>query len=201
MVENHIIFDCSIFNFLDMQSSYYSTFILTILLAIGLGFFLRAASKDRTTVVDISSTLPPLEVLTGISDWLEARGWRRKGGDVDQKILTFNGSVSSSLFLTIFLSILCGLGGGCLGLVICQLYPGLIWWPLMLISIGPLAGFFYRRRASRLESLELKLISADSHSTSLIRVRAHRDELIAMEVELSKKLKLASDGSLIASPI
>ncbi len=184
-----------------MQSSYYSTFILTILLAIGLGFFLRAASKDRTTVVDISSPLPPLKVLNGISNWLEERGWRREGGDVEKKILKFQGRVSSSIFLIIFLSILCALGGGCLGLVLCQLYPFLSWWPLMLILIGPLAGFFYQIKASRLESLELKLLSSDSNSTSLIRIRAHRDELIAMELELSKDLKLASDGSLIASPI
>ena len=184
-----------------MQSSYYSTFILTILLAIGLGFFLRAASKDRTTVVDISSPLPPLKVLNGISNWLEARGWRREGGDVDKQLLKFHGRVSSSLSLAIFLSILCGLGGGCLGLVICQLYPLLSWWPLILISIGPLAGIFYKGRASRLESLELKLLSSESQSTSLIRIKAHRDELIAMEVELSKNLELASDGSLIASPI
>ena len=34
-----------------MQVSYTSTLILTILLAIGLAFFLRAASKDRTTIV------------------------------------------------------------------------------------------------------------------------------------------------------
>ncbi len=107
----------------------------------------------------------------------------------------------SSLHLAIFLSVLCGLGGGSLGLVICQLNPNLSWWPLMLISIGPMAGLFYRGRAARLESLELKLLSSDSHSTSLIRIRAHRDELIAMEVELSKKLELASDASLIASPI
>ena len=59
-----------------MQSSYISTFTLTILLAIGLAFFLRAASKDRTTVVDISSPLPPLPVLEGLSAWLEERGWR-----------------------------------------------------------------------------------------------------------------------------
>ncbi len=184
-----------------MQPSYYSTFILTILLAIGLGFFLRAASKDRTTVVDISSPLPPIEVLTGISDWLEKRGWTREGGDIERKVLKFNGRVSSSLFLGIFLSILCALGGGCLGLVICQLYPAFSWWPLIIIFIGPLAGLFYRSRASRLESVELRLLSSENHSESLIRIKAHRDELIAMEVELAKNLQLASDGSLLASPI
>jgi len=36
-----------------------STLLLTLLLAIGLVFFLRAASKDRTTVVDVRSSRPP----------------------------------------------------------------------------------------------------------------------------------------------
>ena len=69
-----------------MQLSYISTFTLTILLAIGLAFFLRAASKDRTTVVNISSPLPPLHVLEGLSNWLEERGWRGEGGDADSRI-------------------------------------------------------------------------------------------------------------------
>ena len=73
-----------------MQASYISTFVLTILLAIGLAFFLRAASKDRTTVVDIVSPLPPLEVLNGISNWLECRGWKTAGGDAEARILRFN---------------------------------------------------------------------------------------------------------------
>ena len=60
-----------------MQSAFSSTLFLTILLAIGLGFFLRAASKDRTTVVDVQSPLPPLEVLNGISLWLEERGLKK----------------------------------------------------------------------------------------------------------------------------
>ncbi len=184
-----------------MQSSNYSTFILTILLAIGLGFFLRAASKDRTTIVEVSSPLPPLDVLNGISTWLEERGWRREGGDAARQVLKFNAQVSSSLFLGIFLSILCGFGGGSLGLVICQLYPSLSWWPLILICIGPIAGIFYRARAARLEFVEMRLLSSSNDADSLIRIRAHRDELIAMEVELSKNLELSSDGSLTASPI
>ena len=64
-----------------MPSGFQSTLLLTVLLAIGLVFFLRAASKDRTTVVDVHSPRPPLEVLNGISSWLEQRGWSRDGGD------------------------------------------------------------------------------------------------------------------------
>ncbi len=69
-----------------MQSAFSSTLFLTILLAIGLGFFLRAASKDRTTVVDVQSPLPPLEVLNGVSSWLEERGWKKNGGNVQEKL-------------------------------------------------------------------------------------------------------------------
>ena len=82
-----------------MQSAFSSTLFLTILLAIGLGFFLRAASKDRTTVVDVQSPLPPLEVLKGISFWLEERGWKRNGGNAEEKLLIFNGNLIHQLFL------------------------------------------------------------------------------------------------------
>ena len=85
-----------------MQVAFSSTLLLTFLLAIGLMFFLRAASKDRTTIVDVQSPLPALEVLNGLSAWLLERGWRNNGGDADKKVLRFNGSVSSSTFLVIF---------------------------------------------------------------------------------------------------
>ena len=184
-----------------MQSSYYSTFLLTILLAIGLGFFLRAASKDRTTIVNIESPLPTIDVLNGISNWLEERGWQRQGGDADRQVLRFIGSVSYSPLLAIFLSILCSLGGGSLGLGICQIYDDTRWWPLLLILIGPLAGLFYSSRASRLESLEMRLLSKENENKCQLRIKAHRDELISLDRDLSKELQLANDVSLDSSPI
>ena len=185
-----------------MQSAFSSTLFLTILLAIGLGFFLRAASKDRTTVVDVTSPLPPLEVLKGISFWLEERGWEKNGGNVEEKLLLFNGNVASSTFLVIFLSCLGGLGSACLGLVLIQLYPFLNWWPLLLAVIGaPLSGYIYRIRSQRQESLEVKLLSSDLSDSSILRIKAHRDELIAIQSELSESLKLSSENSLLSSPI
>ena len=185
-----------------MQSAFSSTLLLTILLAIGLVFFLRAASKDRTTVVDVQSPLPALEVLNGISLWLDERGWKRTGGNVEEKLLLFNGSVASSAFLAIFLSCLGGLGSACLGLVLIQLYPSLSWWPLLLALIGgPLAGFVYRIKSNREESLELKLLSSELSNISILRIKAHRDELIAIQLELSENLKLSSENSLLSSPI
>ena len=179
-----------------------SVLLLTLLLAIGLVFFLRAASKDRTTVVDVSSPLPPIDLLNGVTAWLEDRGWKSDGGDAERKVLRFQGNVESSGVLAILLSIFGGVGSACLGLVLRQLYPWLGWWPLLLVLIGaPAAAFIYRKRAARIESLELRLLSADETKSSVLRIRAHRDELIAMELDLAHSLQLASDGSLLSSPI
>tara|TARA_B100000700_G_C15037694_1_gene853595 strand:- start:235 stop:801 length:567 start_codon:yes stop_codon:yes gene_type:complete len=188
-----------------MPLGFPSILLLTILLAIGLLFFLRAASKDRTTVVDVRSPLPPLIILDGISDWLEQRGWRRDGGDADRHLLKFQGSVAASGTLAILLSILGGVGSGCLGLVLRQLYPFMDWWPLSLVFLGgPAAGLIYKKRAERIEFLEMRLMNPETveeNDGTLIRIRAHRDELIAIELELASSLKLASDGSLLSSPI
>ncbi len=181
---------------------FFSVLLLTILLAIGLIFFLRAGSKDRTTVVDVKSSYPPLEVLNGVSRWLEERGWKSNGGDAERQVLHFQGNVASSMTLALLLSFYGALGSASLGLVIRQLYPVLGWWPLLLVIVGgPAAGFVYARRAERIEFLEIRLMSAEDHATTLLRIRAHRDELIAMELELGKSLNLTSDGSLLSSPI
>ena len=63
-----------------------STLLLTLLLAVGLVFFLRAASKDRTTTVEVRSSRPPLEVLPALTGWLEGRGWKPAGGDPDRRL-------------------------------------------------------------------------------------------------------------------
>ena len=178
-----------------------STLLLTVLLAIGLLFFLRAASKDRTTVVEVHSPRPALEVLEGLTTWLAARGWRRDGGDPERQLLRFRGQVDSSLPLAVLLSLLGGLGAACLGLVVIQLSPALGWWPLLLALLGPGAGLLYRRRAERAEIVELRLLDGRADSGCDLRLRAHRDELIALELELGPRLGLASDGALLSSPI
>ncbi|MEI6032121.1 MAG: cofactor assembly of complex C subunit B [Synechococcaceae cyanobacterium ELA739] len=185
------------------MSTLASTLLLTLLLAIGLVFFLRAASKDRTTVVDVHSPRPPLEVLDGLSSWLNQRGWSTEGGDAERQLLRYRGQVRSSLPLALLLSLLGAVGAACLGLVLCQLLPQLAWWPLLLTLLGPMAGLIYSRRAARPEILELRLMNeaGQDNGGSSLRLRAHRDELIAMELELGPSLQLASDGALLTSPI
>jgi hypothetical protein len=178
-----------------------STLLLTLLLAVGLVFFLRASSKDRTTVVEVHSPRPPLEVLEGLSHWLQERGWHAEAGDPQLRLLRFSGEVGASGSLALLLSLLGGVGAACLGLVLRQLLPLLGWWPLLLGLLGPMAGWIYQRRAQRREQVELRLISPDDATGSCLKLRAHRDELIAMERELGPRLDLASDGALLSSPI
>jgi hypothetical protein len=113
----------------------------------------------------------------------------------------YRAAVASSPALAVLLSLLGGVGAACLGLVLRQLWPGLGWWPLLLALLGPLAGLLYRRRAQREEAVELRLISHDSATGSALRLRAHRDELIALELELGPQLGLFSDANLLSSPI
>ena len=177
-----------------------STLPLTLLLVIGLVFFLRAASKDRTTVVEIRSS-KPLEVLPALAEWLQGRGWVAEETNPERRLLTFSGQVEASGALAVLLSVLGGVGAGCLGLVLCQLLPALAWWPLLLTLLGPLAGVVYRRRAARAETVELRLISHDEATGSALQMRAHRDELIALEQEMGPQLGLFGVGDLLHSPI
>jgi hypothetical protein len=115
--------------------------------------------------------------------------------------LSFAGDVQASLPLSLLLSLLASLGSGSLALVLHQLLPGAGPWVFVLPLLGPLAGWLYWRRASRREILELRLMEASANGGSTVRLRAHRDELIAMETELGPALGLASDGRLLSSPI
>ena len=184
-----------------MNYSLKSTFLLTILLSIGLFFFLRASSKDRSTTIEIFTETDQIDTLNIICGWLKLRGWNQVGGNIDQKTLTFKGQVSSSNLLAIFLSVLGGLGSCSLGLVIRQIYPNLSWWPILLGLIGgPISGIIYSKKSKREETFEFRLLDEFDKSTKL-RLRAHRDELISLEKELQDKLQMKSDGSLFKTPI
>jgi len=184
-----------------MNYSLKSTFLLTILLSIGLFFFLRASSKDRTTTIEVSTETNQIDTLNVICSWLGLRGWNQVGGDIDRKTLTFKGQVISSNIFAIFLSVLGGLGSCSLGLVIRQIYPNLSWWPILLGLIGgPISGIIYSQKSKREETFELRLLETLDKSTKL-RLRAHRDELISLEKELQGKLNFTSDGSLFKTPI
>jgi len=49
--------------------------------------------------------------------------------------------------------------------------------------------------------LELKLLPPQGFIPTTLRLRAHRDELIALERSLGRSLNLHSDGKLLSSPL
>lgn len=168
-----------------------STLLLTLLLATGLVFFLRASSKDRTMVMVVSSYRPSLQVLRDLDHWLAARGWHVVGTHPERRHLVYEGHVAASVPLAVLLAFLGCSGGAALGLVMIQVVsnsgPS---WSIALGLVGVTAAPVYLRRAQRQEQLDLRLLTPDQVVPSRLVMRVHRDELLAMEAELGKTLQL-----------
>lgn len=172
-----------------------STLFLTVLLLIGLFFFIRASVKDRTTQVQLVSSLPETNLMPQVKAYFLQRAYKVKSIDPDQEQVTLEGFVQPSWFLAIFLSFLAGSGLLCISLVLFLFFSEfngrLIFFSLTLLT--PLAGIFYWQKAGRLEEVSVKLepsesASAETPSTTLT-VKAHRDELIQLQQALPVQRK------------
>ncbi|MBZ8181356.1 cofactor assembly of complex C subunit B [Oscillatoria salina] len=164
-----------------------STFFLTLLLMVGLFFFIRASAKDRTTQVQLIASESEASVLDKLQQYFTQRAYRVAAVDEEQHQLIFTGFVQPSWFLAIFLSFLAACGFLCLGLVLSFLFPQIGNWFLGLILLAPIAGIYYWQKAGRTEevSLQIQQRSPDnSLPQSLLTVTAHRDELIQLQQAL-----------------
>lgn len=166
-----------------------STFLLTLLLAVGLFFFIRASVKDRTQKVQLIAQEPESSLLEELQNYFDQRSYRVAAVDPTTGQVTFQGFVRPSWFLAIFLTILAACGILCLSLVLCVLYPKLTPVFLGLILLAPVAGIFYWQGAGRNEQVFLKvepIPNSPKSTQSLVTVIGHRDEL----TQLQKTLKL-----------
>jgi len=169
-----------------------STFLLTLLLMVGLFFFIRASVKDRTEELQWLSTQPEEEVLQQVETYLSNRAYRIVALDKEREQVTFEGMVRPSLLLAGFLSGLMLTATLCLSLVLSILFPAIGLGFTVLTLISPLAGWFYWQRAERPERIKLKVepvptatsLSTDVDSKTLLTVTAHRDEITAMRPTL-----------------
>lgn len=160
-----------------------STLFLTLLMAIGLFFFIRASVKDRTETETLLSAQSEDALLTQLEQYFTARAYRIVQLDPEQKQVTFRGVVAPSLGLAIFLSVLAAIGLLCLALVLSMVLPqvGPLWWSLVLLA--PIAGGFYWQKAGRPEQVQVRVASLATSSTeqqSAVTIVAHRDELITL---------------------
>jgi hypothetical protein len=154
-----------------------STFLLTLLLLVGLFFFIRASIKDRTEVLKVLFDPPQEPALEELRQYFEKRSYRVAAVDAQQQFVRWEGSVRPSWFLAIFLSGLAAVGSVCLALVLSMLFPAIAPASWGLLLIAPLAGVFYWRGAGRTETVSLEA----KPGQRLIQVTAHRDELAELK--------------------
>ncbi len=166
-----------------------STFLLTLLLVVGLFFFIRASVKDRTESVQWIAEQSEDSLLAQLQAYFEGRSYRVATLNAAQNQVTFEGVVRPSLFLAIFLTLLAAIGFLCLVLVLSMLAPQFTHIFLGLVLLSPLVGLFYWRKAERPEQvlLQVKPLDTVQPAKSLLIVTAHRDELAAIQQALSLK--------------
>lgn len=162
-----------------------STFFLTLLLMVGLFFFIRAATKDRTETLQATVAQPPEALQKALQAYFEQRAYRPIGQDETTGQITLTGFVRPSLFLAGFLSFMAAIGGGCLALVLAILFPDYTYGFLVLLLAAPGAAAFYWRRAGREEQVVVSVGPSGTAETANMTVTAHRDELIALKQALT----------------
>ncbi|MGD2181569.1 cofactor assembly of complex C subunit B [Lusitaniella coriacea] len=167
-----------------------STFFLTLLLLVGLFFFIRASVKDRTERIELIPEGEEKSLLDRLQNYFEQRSYRIIAVDPAQQKLTFEGAVRPSGWLAIFLSGLAACGLLCLALVLSFGFPESGKIPLSLLLLSPLAGWFYWRKAGRLEQaiLEVRGEEDPKQGKRAIAVTAHRDELASLQKTLKSEV-------------
>ncbi|MGF1515481.1 MAG: cofactor assembly of complex C subunit B [Elainellaceae cyanobacterium] len=164
-----------------------STLLVTLLILIGLVFFIRASTKERleTARFAATETQSPRQLVDDLVTHFTQRAYTPLPREVSatHPRIVLSGQVQPSVFLAIFLIALAAIGLLCLGLVISQLLPQLGDWALCLGLLAPLAGVFYWRRSARVEKIILDLIP----NQPSVNVTGHRDELNVLRRSLALK--------------
>lgn len=168
-----------------------STFVLALLMSVGLLFFIRASVKDRIEVVKLASEQSEVALLDQLQAYFSNRAYHIAATDATQLQVTFEGLVRPSLAMAAFLTLLAAIGFLCLALMLTMLYPGFSEALLGLTLLSPIAGVFYWRGAARPEKVVLQIeeeSTSETQALSVVIVTAHRDELAELQRNLSLKL-------------
>lgn len=167
-----------------------STFLLTLLLLVGLLFFIRASVKDRTQTAKFVSDLSGEPLAEQLQQYFSQRSYQIVDVDAEQNQIAFEGVVRPSIFLAIFLTTLSLIGTLCLSLVVATAAPDYATVSFLCVFAAPFAGLFYWRSAKRPETVLLRIDTDGSEATgeqSVITVVAHRDELAEFQRSLPLK--------------
>lgn len=154
---------------------------------VGLFFFIRASTKDRTESLTLHRPDTPATVRQQLIQHFEERAYTVQTNDPSSNQVELQGIVRPSLFLAIFLTTLALIGLLCLALVLASLFPGLDLVFPGLIGLSPVAGLYYWQRARREETIKFQVspaVGAAKVELSQVVITAHRDELIALQQAL-----------------
>lgn len=151
---------------------------------IGLFFFIRASVKDRTKQIQLRPDESEDVLIEKLRKYFEARAYKLTAVDSDKKEVAFSGYVQPSIFLASLLTFLAIVGLSCLTLVLFLLFPNLSRLCWLLLFLAPTAGVFYWRKAGRWEKILLQVVTQQD-SPNLVKIVAHRDELIQLQENLS----------------
>jgi Cofactor assembly of complex C subunit B len=169
-----------------------SIFFITLLLLIGLFFFIRAATKDRIEQMVLETSDTETALLPRLEAYFADRAYRIAAVDPATEIVTFEGLVRPSVFLTVLLTGLAAVGAMSLALVLSMLLPAIGNLFLALLIVAPLAGWFYWVGSSRTEQVRLKVEAlAGEPALTSIKISGHRDELEIFQSTL--KLSVRED--------
>jgi hypothetical protein len=155
---------------------------------IGFFFFIRASVKERIDQIKFTTEQTEESLLNKLEQYFKQRAYKVVGIDGDKNQVIFEGFVSPSWFLAIFLSFLAGLGLLCLALVLYLLFSSVGTIFFLIVLLAPIAGIFYWRKAGRLEKVYLNiepLLTDGELPKQLITITAHRDELIQLQEKLN----------------
>ena len=164
-----------------------STLLLTLLMSVGLFFFIRASTKDRTETAHLVSQLNEASLMPQLKDYFRARSYRVAAVDPQKNQVTMTGFVKPSWFLAIFLTILAAVGFTCLSLMLSLLFSSQSFLLYGIVLLSPLSGIFYWSKAGKEEKVLLTVEDSNSEQNTKITVIAHRDEIISLEEALQLK--------------
>ena len=157
-----------------------STFFLTMLLGVGLFFFIKAATKDRTEVAEFLTEQSPDVLRQKILDYFQNRAYTVVPAAPDSDSwTTLTGLVRPSVFLAVFLAFLAAVALMCFALVLATLFSGYGALFFILVLLAPGAAIAYWKQAQREEQIAFRIINNAEQGCTLT-VRGHRDELIQL---------------------
>ena len=161
-----------------------------MLLGVGLFFFIKAATKDRTEIAEFSIDQPPEVLHQKLLDYFQNRAYQLAPSAADDHWVKLVGLVRPSLFLAIFLAFLAAVALMCFALVLATLFSdyGAVFFGLILLS--PVAAIAYWKQAKREEQVAFQIQTADTGCT--LAVRGHRDEII--QLKSSGTIPVGSNG-------